>query len=226
MPIGDEAEALFERCCQRAGFRTHRLRPSPKPGIRRPDFLVRANGALLVAEVTEIQPNEAERKIIERLRLGGMHSWDGPYWPGERVRSEVKSKYGQLKAGSRGRRPTLLVVRNSYVIQSSVEPTDVWACFFGHIGVATEMIYDQAPPRIGESRLIGGPGRKVTEEMNRSLGGIGVLRDRDGEEPTLDVYHNPFATLRLPFEALRASGVEQFVKHHDPRELTLWGRLT
>ena len=220
----DPSEAAFERLCEQATFRVRRLRPSSTPGVRVPDFVVRASGQSFLAEVTNINLSERELEIIAKLKREKHWSGDAPYHIGERLRSKVGEKYDQLKSQARGRIPTLLVVTSSSVLHSCVEGADVWACMFGHIGVKTRVSYGPDDPAF-EDTLVGGPGQKVTPTMNRSLGGIGILKDIDSMSPALIVYHNPFATLELPASALQVDGVTQFRKCGDPNELTLWERI-
>lgn len=213
------SETNFERFCQKNGFT---LLPVPVTTTKTPDYTLTRDGQLVVVEVKEVQPTpeelESDRLARERGYGNVVH-----ITPGERVRKTIADCSPQIKARTQGQYPGMLVLWESgHCVGRHTEPYHIQVAMAGF-----EQVLVSVPPiGSGESpSVVGmkhGPGRKMTEQANRSISAVAVLCVPGPDRMLLQVFHNRHAAIPLALDVLRAPEVMQFVLRDDPNRTTEW----
>jgi hypothetical protein len=67
----------------------------PEANERRPDYKIYTNGTRIIAEIKQIDPNEAEKGLEKRQRKGEVVIFGAT--PGERIRRALRAANPQLK---------------------------------------------------------------------------------------------------------------------------------
>ena len=221
----NESEELFCRFCKSHGWRVDRIdEHSVAHGSKVPDFRLQlADGAGIVVEVKQFDPNPEEQGAQRRLEAGEVVSQGTK--PGKRLRSVVSKANKQLKALG-GSKPGMLVVHNRTVNSRHDHWYSVLTAMRGLDEIDVYVPADPGtPPVFGLSRP--GGEKKLTAKMNTSVSCIGVLREfwSDSAQATgdpdyvLDVYHNRFA--KHPLDPSRLTGCN--VTHYRMnKEQTSW----
>lgn len=217
--MATESETQFEQFCRRNGFA---LEVVPVATTKTPDYAVTAGGQLVVVEVKEILPTaeelESDRVARERGYGNVVH-----ITPGERVRKKIGDCSPQIKARTQGRYPGMLVLWESgQCVGRHTEPYHIRVAMAGF-----EQVLVSLPPiGLGESpSAVGmkhGPGRKMTEQVNRSISAVAVLCVPGPDRMLLQVFHNRYATIPLVPEVLRAPEAKQFALYDDASRTTEW----
>ena len=202
----NESERLFAHFCAEQGIVCE---PIPRAEARRTaDYRLVFPAGAAVAEVKQINPNEADERISRDLATYGHTS--AMLVPGRRVRKEIKDSCEQLGVEAKGRYPALLVLYdNTGGRTGAIALHDVLVAMYGEQSV--EYALDSAPDSAElPSRFKTGGNRGVDREHNRTLSAVAVLGGWAGVL-SLDVYHNCYASKPLPPEWLRANQVRHFV---------------
>jgi hypothetical protein len=213
-----ESERVFEQFCTAAGIPFSRILEEATPT---PDYTIRLGGQDVVVEVKEIDPTpeeqESERLIAERghgLVIGGT--------PGEHVRKKIAKSSAQIKARTHGKLPSILVLFNGGRASRHVESYQIRVAMYGleQVNMAVPNDPSIRPYSTGMSY---GPKRKMTENDNTSISGIGVLFMTGPEQTRLHVYHNTFAAVPLESGLLAGFGIPQFaLEDETPGRTAQW----
>lgn len=196
---------LFEAFCREHGIM---FSPVPEALDRRPDYELKIDGHLILAEVKQLDPNKEELAAIKRQARGEQVILSSE--PGGRLRGAIHSANKQFKALLKVRPvpiPTILVVYNNTPCALHTEAYAVMTAMRGLDVVDVEVPVDRGE----RPRFVGsgpGPKRGMQPTKNRSTSTIGVLTDVDSIH--LDVYHNEHAVSKLVPSLLRFPGVKQF----------------
>lgn len=210
-----ESERLFERFCMTRQISFERI---PERDAKCPDYRLLLQDAEIVVEVKQIERNTEEELLLNTPP----EEWDPVnvyHWgiPGDRIRKKITDALPQLKALSRGKVPTLLVVYDTVKVWP--ELADDYAVKVAMYGVETALISSEMAPE-GGARILRrwhGPRRRLTSEHNTTLSGIAVMASRAGAEIGLKVYHNYFAANVLPRNKLILPGILQFDLEAEPK---------
>lgn len=194
------SESMFERLCAEHGIPCKKVPCSAAPTN---DYDIFPNGQRIVCEIKQIDPNEDERVYArgEKTRLNP--------WPGNRVRDCIKDASRQLKAGSQGRFPTLLVVYNNVPFRSYTTAEDVLTAMYGQETVVVAVAHDPELEPFVTDVVFGGK-RKMTPEFNTSISAVSVIFQGEGS-CFLRVYHNDESpAIPLDPQILRFPGIQHF----------------
>jgi hypothetical protein len=187
-----KSELLFEKFCQIHKIQCRPIQPSGAEGRKAPDYTIVINRRKIVVEVKQLDPNLTESmKIGEFDRLGTVSIKSGL---GQRVREKIKDTQGKFRIKAKNTEPSILVLYNNVKLYKHTEPNDILAGMFG------QLVFQVVPGMpIGNMEL--GPNRTMTPTTNTSISAIGVLKEDSVGNPTLVVYHNPYA--KVPLEPSR-----------------------
>ena len=193
------SEHLFSEFCKRHGLVAE---PVKRQRGRTPDYEVDLAGNRVIFEIKQLNPNKQDRAAIERLRRGKAFA----DYQRNRVRPILKDVSQQLKCASRSRKPAVVVVYNNTPFSAGTDPDSVLQAMFGRKKVVVSFDEDGAPTARAPV-LSGNEG--CTPDHNTALSALAVLR-RDGAGALmLDVFHNPFAKIRLARDSLSGLPVRQ-----------------
>lgn len=198
------SEQLFENYCAQRGIVCERV---PESETHTPDYELVIGVDRVIVEVKEITRNKEEQESDRMMKLRGYGNVLS-HTPGERVRKKIAACSAQLKARSRGRLPSILVVFDGRVA-GHVDAYNIRVAMFGleQLHIAVPPLGQGKPTAIGMSH---GPKRKMTPETNTSISAIGSLFMSGPDAIHLHVYHNCFAAIPLPHGLLGRYGVPQF----------------
>lgn len=203
--VKTQSERLFENYCANARVLCERI---SEEDSKTPDYELRIHGQRIVVEVKEFSRNEAERESDRLLSERGYGSALSNT-PGDRVRKKIADSSAQIKAGTQGIYPSILVLFDRGQVAGHLDPYNIRVAMYGleqvHIAVPRDTAV--SPYVTGISY---GPKRKMTEEHNTSISAIGVLFTPGPSEIGLHVYHNKYATVPLDFALLARLGIQQY----------------
>jgi len=199
------SEREFEAFCKARGIPFERI---SETNTRTPDYELVLESVRVVVEVKETELN-AEERASERLLAERGYGTAVGSTPGDRVRKMIRSSSAQLRAHSKGVKPTLLVVFDRGRVAGHVEPYHIRVAMYG-----LEQIHISIPP-VGRGRphatgISHGPRRKMTATDNTSISAIGALVMTGPTNHHLLVYRNAFASLPLSPSVLLPFGVTHF----------------
>lgn len=206
------SERLFQAFCVSNGVSFSRVPTASDMGERRPDYQVTGHcGTTIVVEVKQFEPNSEELEA-ERSRMEGKVVVSGGV-PGQRLREVIGRANGQLKTLARGELPGLLVVYDAVRPFRHSDPYAVLTAMRGLDVVPVEVPRDPAQsPRFLERRS--GPKKQLTAAANRSISAIAVLKEIE-PGPSLSVYHNKHAAVRLAVSDLEGPAISHFQMAED-----------
>ncbi len=165
--VKTQSERLFENYCADARVLCERI---SEEDSKTPDYELRIHGQRIVVEVKEFSRNEAERESDRLLSERGYGSALSNT-PGDRVRKKIADSSAQIKAGTQGIYPSILVLFDRGQVAGHLDPYNIRVAMYGleqvHIAVPRDTAV--SPYVTGISY---GPKRKMTEEHNTSKGGI------------------------------------------------------
>jgi hypothetical protein len=197
------SERLFEQFCARHRIPCDRI---PRELKRTPDYRIRlAAVATVICEIKQIDPNEADLTVLQRLSNGEPTA---RYLP-NRVRTEL-GDCGQLRRASRDGFPTLFVLYDNTPLKSYVHHYDVVTAMCGRSSVRVSFARDQPNAPFTVSEPFFGGDRGLTDKQNTSVSAIAILDDSAGTL-TMRVYHNPYARVPLSQHLFDGLAVEQRV---------------
>lgn len=200
-----ESELLFERFCQE---RRIDFKAIPVKGYRTPDYEIFSGDKLIVAEITQLDPNEDDRRYSNELRSKHRAEREGKI--GQRVRQKITDKADQLRARSKGKISTILIVYNNTDVRSYTSPDHIRAAMFGFDTIVVAVPNDPTQAVSLRDRKFG-KGAKVTEKHNTSLSAVGVIEQDTANHLKLAVYHNVHA--RCPINPAQFAGVDGVEQH-------------
>jgi hypothetical protein len=195
------SETLFEKFCSNSGINFVPIRTRE---TKTPDYELTIDREQIIAEVKEIERNRDEQ---ESLRQHGREEGRGT--PGDRVRAKIKKASAQIKALTKGIKPSILVLfdctwgghLNQYHIRVAMYGLE-------RIHISVPVNHYVRPHVTGMSY---GPERKMTEKYNTSISAIGSLFTPRRDEIIFEVYHNKFAAVPLDPKLLAKYGIRQFI---------------
>jgi hypothetical protein len=204
-----KSEQLFERLCQTRGVACRRI---PEGNTKTPDYELTISSVGVLVEVKQLDENDKAQMINEAFSRG--EETPGAECPSGRVRHQIAEAYIQLKACYRIGLATGVVLYNNAGFLNYIDGWTVTKAMFGDYGYRFGI-----PAPSGGSIVTLGAGfmgrRKVTRNTYRVLSFVAVLKEAAPGGLSLEVYHNPFATMRLEPSTLSHLAVEQFV-HSNP----------
>lgn len=193
-----QSELLLERFCAQRRMLALRVPTASHVGERRPDYRVRSRWRRrrwLWIEVKEIRPNAEEVAQIAALESGRQALFSTE--PGKKMRSLIDSGAPQLKAVKGPRDPALLLVHDTTAVLR--QHTDPYAILTAMRGL--DVVPVHLPPHPNESPVFGqvraGGNRRMTEDQNTSVSGVGIIYEKGRRAIALDLFHNPFASTPL-----------------------------
>jgi len=172
--------------------------------VRTPDFAIWLGGVRVVCEVKQIDPNAED---LEESETVGSGEATGRFVP-NRLRGKLKDVSGQLKAASLAGCPTLLVVCDNTPFKMYSLHFDVVQAMFGAHSVVVSIPKEEGCPPIVSEPFFGG-NRGLTPRQNTSVSALAILDSGSLSQPTLRVYHNPYAAVVLRPELLEVFPVVQ-----------------
>lgn len=206
-----KSEQLFERLCQTRRITCRRI---PEGKTKTPDYELTISSVAVLVEVKQLDENNEDRMINEALSRG--EETPGVECPSERVRHQIAEAYVQLKACYRAGLATGVVLYNNAGPLTYIDSWTVTKAMFSDYGYRFGI---PAPSgghivtlRAGFMR-----GRKVTRNTCRVLSFVAILKETSQGDLGLEVYHNPFATVRLEPSTLSNLATDQFI-HSNPHD--------
>lgn len=199
------SELEFEFFCRLRGVPLKRI---PEGNTPTPDYEIVIGEDRIILEVKETSPNPEERESDRLLEERGYGIVTGGT-PGDRVRKMIASASTQLKVGSGGALPTLLVVFDKGRVCGHVEGYHIRVAMYGleQIHVAVPPLGSGKPYATGASH---GRKRKMTESANTSISAIAALVMSGPEQHHLLVYRNRFARVPLNANLLAPFGARHY----------------
>ncbi len=184
------SERLFENFCESNSLLA---RPIEKGRGRTADYEVDRLGRSVIFEIKEIRPPDGPSSDFQRSR----------------IREILKHASPQLKDASKSGKPGVLVIYNN-TRSTRMDPDDCLQAMFGR--KQTRVRFDGA---VSDPFLAGNEG--CTPQHNTSLSALAVLRRENHGTLLLDVFHNPFAAVRLQPTWFSNLPVRQVVAMNDGR---------
>lgn len=211
------SETLFEKYCD---SRSIRWRPVTVGSSRTPDYDIFLRRFKVVTEVKELTPNQVERQADEDLKKNKFAIVS--VVPGDRVRSKISDAVPQIRARSKGRFPSLLVLFDNCLSVGHIDPYQIRVAMYGFetivLAVPTDKLFS---PYAVEKRF--GAKRKVTPDHNTSLSAIATLTATDQDGSELTVFHNKYATMPLNPKLFAHYGVPQYkLGEVEPGSIAQW----
>ena len=212
------AEKTFEEFCDQAGIQWKRIPEINKEP--RPDYEIFVSGQKIIVEVKQFDPNPEEQKALKDLEEKG-HALFGGKKPGYRVREAIHKAAPQLKALSKGKIPTMVVLQTN-ILSRHVRLYDIMTAMQG---------LDTIPVTVPEERnfsptygdVKSGPGKKMTAQHNTKISAVAVIRESSAGTYELDIHHNSFAANPIDPEWLRQSGIRHWrIPKDSTSSLTSW----
>jgi hypothetical protein len=190
------SEALFEQWCHTQGVDFRRIKVARAKGQKRPDYAVQVSGFWCIVEIKQIDPTVEDNSRLATLRQGNVEG----YWvdPGVRLARPIRKASGQLREFSHRGFPTVLCLFDATASFHNA-PFQVVQAMIGketlHFEVSSDPKHD---PRFLGTRH--GKDATMTKDDNRSISAVAVLLRPTEDSLFIDLYHNPFARVRIPDE--------------------------
>ena len=177
------SERLVEEFCDHHGIEWWHVKETP--AHKRPDYAIRVRGRWCVLEVKQIESKYTDNDLLGKVR------WIAP---GKRLRGPFRAAEHQLsKFGSR-RVPTIICLLDTTASFHDVD-FQVRAAMCGDETLLYAML-----PSTGTLQPLGSsPGKNAMFRPNKNttVSAVAVLRWTPGSEVVVDLYHNPFAAIRI-----------------------------
>jgi hypothetical protein len=201
------SEQLFEKFCEENRLVANRIPTGNRPT---PDYKVCRASQSVIFEIKQFNPNQQDMRAIEALRRGdAFHDYLR-----NRVREVLKDVSPQLKAAWQVNRPGVLVVYNNTPVSAGTDPDSVLQAMFGRKQVSVTLKEDGSAVA-SEPFLAGNEG--FTPTHNTSVSALAVLRRHDDGSFSLDVFHNPWASIKLGPDWFAGLPARQLVVTDDGR---------
>jgi len=212
-----ESEVLFERFCEKNAIRVVAI---PTGEERTPDYEFFPNENLVVAEITQLDPNQQDKQHAKDLEEKRIATAGGTV--GSRVCHKIGDKASQLRVRSQGKIPAILILFNNTGECSYTSPYHIRAAMYGFDTYVFHVPKDPSQSISLADRKFG-KGRKVTVQDNTSLSALGVLEYLAAGLLGLKVYHNVHARCPIDPVWFKTYPVEQFtLEPRTPGELQDW----
>jgi len=202
------SEKLFEKLCSDRHVGCARI---PESIEKTADYEVSLGPLKLITEIKQFDPNEEDKELEE---IWGTPESPGVLAPSNRAQGLIADAYPQIKASSRGDRPTMVVVYNNSGDWNWIDAFTVSKAMFGSFGITLGLRSNQNIDVIAQGYL---GNRKVTQSTFRALSVVGVMKQKGPNDIYLDCYHNPFANIPISPESLSLLADAQFI-HPNPHE--------
>lgn len=219
------SEKLFVSVCKSLDFKVEKV---PVTMTKTPDFRVRSPGCEFFVEVKELVPNPEERRNLFAVRNQRIaEAMSSPI--GKRAAREIDIASKQLKAVYDEGLPGVLVLFDNIRLDDGtrfapghhLEPFHIHAALFGQWVVDLKIADGRVLSRSDRS----GPGERVNSTRRNYLSAVAVLYDHT-EEPSLVLYHNPYASRLLPVTTFSGSRFSNYgVSIKDAKTPESWVRL-
>ena len=214
-----QSEHLFESFCRRHRIMCQRVATT---STRTPDYEIYLSRRKIAVEVKEITPNKEELEAQRLVKLGQFVVFSST--PGDRVRGKISDAVPQLKAATKGRRSGLLVLLDTGFTAEHTSPYNIRVAMHGfethYLGVPQDL---SKPAYLKDKGF--GKGKKTTATSNTSLSAIAVL-DPHSPQPTIAIYHNPYAKVPLPLASFGNFGIKQYgLQPKSPGQVQDWQEL-
>lgn len=214
MSVSTKSELLFQELCTKKAIKCYRI---PEGLARQADFRIILGGQQIIVEVKQIEPNDADRDILNRQEAGHTAPHEAPV---PRVRDLINKAYGQLKSSCADRNPGIVVIYNHAYHWNYIDRWTVTTAMFGNYGISLS-----PNPRSGWDVVFRGfrDNRRTGASFNRALSALGVLTGDSASDVRLDCYHNPFAAIPLDGNSMKNLVENQYV-HPNPHsgQYTSW----
>jgi hypothetical protein len=187
------SEQAVEEFCNRHHIEFRRIKVARKQGNRRPDYAIKVGGGWCILEVKEIAPTDEDNSLLEELSKGIIKGrWVAP---GKRLRGPIRSGEHQLRKFSARKLPTVICLLDT-TVSFHVEDFHISAAMLGD-----ETLYFGVSPETGTGQFLGSaPGRNamLRRDERTTVSAVAVLRQpSSGSEVVVDLYHNPYAAVRI-----------------------------
>lgn len=209
------SEKLFEKFCGVRGITYERIDEGDE---KTPDYLLTLSDTVVVAEVKEIERNEAEKESDRRLKERGYGDCLTNE-PGDRVRNKIRKASPQIRRRAEGKKPGILVLFDGGCAYRHLDPYNIRVAMSGleQVHIAVPKDPNQRPYATGMSH---GPKRKMTETANTSISAVAVMYVADHDNIKVDVYHNKHAAIPLDPGVVAAYGIDQYFLEDGPEVAT------
>jgi hypothetical protein len=198
------SEKLFEKFCDDHGIACQRI----EEGIgKTPDYELSLSGTSAIAEVKEIERNEAEKESDRLLNERGYGEVLSNV-PGGRARSKITKASPQIKRRTKGKKPGILVLYDRGRAHGHLDPYNIRVAMSGleQVHFAVPRDPRQSPYTTGMSH---GSKRKMTENVNTSISAIAVMNGGESDAIRIDIYHNKHASVPLDPALIAGYGIIQ-----------------
>ena len=202
----DSAEELFEAYCQNKGLSLERI--PEKGNAKTPDYVLNVANMKIVIEIKESgtgpEKQASEKPVPE---IGGTLT---NRKLGKWVRKKIEKAGRQIRAYTKGKQPSMLVLFNGGQLMGDISPTDITAAMLGQPTVLFAIPTDpsKSPYPIGMRH---GAGRKMTQSDNTSISAVAALWMKAPSDVQLHVYHNPYTGVPIQPSILSQYGIPQKV---------------
>jgi hypothetical protein len=192
--ISSKGEIGLQEFCKRNSIVFRRISKSKE---QTPDYELTIGDTKVIAEVKDIEMNDEERDVQQKMKIGQMQVW-GSSKVGSRVRDAVSKANKQLKKFTHGNIHGILVLFDSRPFPFNIlYPYEIKVAMYGFETFDLSVSKDFSPPAIMGRRF--GKGKKCTPYHNTSTSAVTVLEfDKQTKEYQLMIYHNKFSAVPLP----------------------------
>jgi len=198
------SERLFEQFCTENSIRFVRIEEEQ---YQTQDYDVYFSCHRVVAEVKQIDPNDDDLELSKQLHSHGIASaWDETE---RRVLLKINSARKQLKSGSRGRFPTVLVLYDN-VPTKPIDTEDIKTAMYGHETVRYSLSDNPIDSPPTKTSVGFGSNRRFTPEHNTTFSAVALLHRFGDGTSLLSVFHNIYAKKPIRPSWLRRDRVKQF----------------
>lgn len=199
------SEIHFENLCHDLCIPLKRI---AETSGKTPDYECIIDEQLIIVEVKEITRNKEEEeshRVFQERGYGNALSTI----PGDGVRKKISESSPQIKARSKSKYPSLLVLFENGSNVGHLDPYSIRVAMYGleQVHIAVPIDTSVSPYATGISY---GPKRKMTGEHNTSISAIGVLFVTETNTIMLHVYHNRFAVVPLELRLLAKHRIRHF----------------
>jgi len=218
------SEKLFERFCEENGIQYNQIKPPTTSHTQSPDYEIQTDTGTVIVEVKQFDPNKEDRRVAKQLQERGYSDAFGGE-PGARVRLKIQSGVKQLKARSRGRFPTILVLYNNVPFNDrGIDPYEIKTAMYGL--EKYDVAVDSPRSSVSVVDCGFGPKRKVTPSSNTSLSAVATLHGDPDSDLALVIYHNVHAARPLDWRCLLGPKIVHYtLEEKETRSFQDWRRL-
>ncbi len=216
------SEELFEQLCIVRGVQ---FEPIPRvKDFRTPDYRIWLNETVeVIVEVKQLDLTKEDLRLIEDIRKGREIPSGFGATGHIRIRNIIANAHTQLKNFSKGLHPAIIVVYDNTEGLSHLDYEDVLNGMYGDEAVIVDFSKDTGT----ETDLVGhkfGGHRKLTPYHNRVVSAVALLNFKSNT-PSLYLFHNIYAEIRLQPEFVRKIADKQFTIQNDLATYQFWSEI-